>query len=64
MSRIKSMLLMCLIQAGTDSYKRNEILCDILKKRHRSQLPVIHQALRGSGQRHVAELLGYEGLSV
>ena len=63
MSRIKSMLLMCLIQAGTDSYKRNEILCDVLKKRHRSQLPDIHRALLESGLPYVAKLLGYEGLS-
>ena len=60
---IKSMLLMCLIQAVTDSYKRNGILCDILKKRHRSQLPDIHQALLDTRQRYVAKLLGYEGLS-
>ena len=63
-SHIKSVMLMCSIQAGRDSNERNEILCNILKKRHRSQLPEIHQALLGSRQRHVAELLGFEGLSV
>ena len=60
---IKSMLLVCLIQAGTGSYKRNGILCDILKRRDRSQLPEIRRALIESGQRYVAKLLGYEGLS-
>ena len=54
---------MCLIQAGTDSNERNEKLCDILKKRHRSQLPEIYNALLMSGQQHVAKLLGFEGLS-
>ena len=63
MSSIKSVMLMCLIQAGTDSNERNEKLCDILKKRHRSQLPEIYNALLMSGQQHVAKLLGFEGLS-
>ena len=65
MSRIKSMLLlMCLIQAGTDSHQRNVILCDILKNRDRGQLPEIHKTHLDSGQQHVAKLLVYEGLFV
>ena len=64
MSRIKSMLLlMCLIQAGTDSHQRNVILCDILKNRDRGQLPEIHSALVDCSPRHEAKLLGFEGLS-
>jgi len=62
MSRIESVLLTCLIQACTDSYERNGILCDILKKRDRSQLPDIHKALVDSCQRHVAKLFGFKGL--
>ena len=54
---------MCLIQAGTDSYERNEKLCEFLKKQHSSQLPELHNALLESGQPHVAKLLGFQGLS-
>jgi len=63
MSRIDSMLLICLIQVCTDCSQRAGKLCGILKRRHRRYLPAIHQALLDSGQRDVAELLGYEGLS-
>ena len=53
MSRIKSVLLLCLIQAGRDSHQRNVILRNILKERDRSQLPEIHKTVLDSGQRHV-----------
>jgi len=63
MARIESILSMYLIQACTDSFKRAGELCTILKRRDRSQLPEIRRALIESGQRYVAKLLGYEGLS-
>ena len=62
MSRIESMLSICLIQACTDSFRRAGELCTILKRRDRSQLPEIHRALLETKQGYVAKLLGYEGL--
>ena len=57
------MLLMWLIQACTDCRKGAGQLCEILKRRHRSHLPDIYRALLHTGQRDVAELLGFKGLS-
>jgi len=53
---------LCLFQSEKDEFKRAEALYDILVRRDAELVPCFYRALVEEGQKHVARIIGYEGL--